>query len=76
MRLVGYANKAVYMSIQCPKVSEDREEWSPSHVDGHSTIHHLQTDSIKSVEAPLGLYIRILAVEFRTHHTVLLVLHM
>jgi hypothetical protein len=33
-------------------------------VDGHPTIHHLQTDSIKSVEAPLDLYIRILMVEF------------
>jgi hypothetical protein len=33
------------------------------HVDGHPTIHHFQTDSIKSMEAPLGLYIRILTVE-------------
>jgi hypothetical protein len=27
-------------------------------------VHHLQTDSIKSVEAPLDLYIRILMIEF------------
>jgi hypothetical protein len=27
------------------------------------------------VEAPLDLYIRILVVEFRTHHTILVVLH-
>jgi hypothetical protein len=35
-------------------------------VDGCLAVHHLQTDSIKSVEAPLDLYIRILMVEF-TH---------
>jgi hypothetical protein len=28
------------------------------------------------VEAPLDLYIRILVVEFRTHHTILVVLHL
>jgi hypothetical protein len=31
-----------------------------------SAVHHLQIDSIKLVEAPLDLYIRILTVEF-TH---------
>jgi hypothetical protein len=40
-------------------------------VDGRPAVHHLQTDSIKSVEAPLDLYIRILAVEF-THTTLYL----
>jgi hypothetical protein len=40
-------------------------------VDGHLAVHHLQTDSIKSVEAPLNLYIRILMVEF-THTTLFL----
>jgi hypothetical protein len=34
------------------------------HVDGRMAVHHLQTDSIKSVEAPLYPYIRILTVEF------------
>jgi hypothetical protein len=28
------------------------------------------------VEAPLDLYKRILAVEFRTHHNILIVLHL
>jgi hypothetical protein len=50
--------------------------WPAGHVDGRPTIHHLQTDSIMSMEAPLELYIRILVVEFRTHHTLLAVLHM
>jgi hypothetical protein len=34
------------------------------HMDGRPAIHHLQTDSIKSVEAPLYPYIRILTAEF------------
>jgi hypothetical protein len=67
-RLGGYAPKAVYKSIQCLKVSADHEEWSAGHVDGCPAVHHLQIDSIKSVEAPLDLYIRILTLEFRTHH--------
>jgi hypothetical protein len=54
----------------------DREEWPASHMDGRPTIHHRQTDSIKSMEAPLDLYIRILVVEFRTHHTLLVVRHL
>jgi hypothetical protein len=64
------------MSIPSPKVSGDEEEWLASHVDDRPTIHHLQTDSIKSVEGPLDLYIRILTVEFGTHHTLLVVLHL
>jgi hypothetical protein len=40
-------------------------------LDGHPTIHHLETNSIKLVEAPLYLYIRILTVEF-THTTLFL----
>jgi hypothetical protein len=40
-------------------------------MDGLPAIHHLQTDTIKSVEAPLDLYIRILMVEF-THTTLFL----
>jgi hypothetical protein len=75
-RLDGYAPKSIYNSIPCSEVGGDREEWSASHVDGHPVIHQLQTDSIKSVEAPIDLYIRILMIEFRTHHTILVVLHM
>jgi hypothetical protein len=76
MRLDGYAPKSVYKSISCSKVSGDWEEWPTGNVDGCSTVHQLQTDSIKSVEAPLNLYIRILTVEFRTHYTILVVLHL
>jgi hypothetical protein len=54
-----------------PKVGGDPEEWPAGHVDGCPTIHHLQTNSIKSVEAPLDVYIRILMVEL-THTTVFL----
>jgi hypothetical protein len=75
-RLDGYAPKSVYKSIPCLEVGGDREEKPVGHVDGRPAIHQLQTDSIKSVEAPLDLYIRILAVEFRTHHTMLIVLHL
>jgi hypothetical protein len=64
LRLDSYAPKAVYKSIQCPKVSENREEWLASHVDGCLTVYLLQTDSIKSVKAPLYPYIRILTIEF------------
>jgi hypothetical protein len=75
-RLVGYAPKSVYESIACSKVGGDQEEWLAGHVDGRPSVHQLQTDSIKSVEAPLDFYIRILMVEFRTHHTILVVLHL
>jgi hypothetical protein len=75
-RLDGYAPKSVYKSIQYPKVGGDQNEWLTDHVDGCSAVHHLQTDSAKSVEAPVDLYIRILVVEFRTHHTLLVVLHL
>jgi hypothetical protein len=40
-------------------------------VDDRPAVHHLQTDSIQSVEAPLDLYIRILMIEL-THTTFLL----
>jgi hypothetical protein len=63
-RLDGYAPKSVYKSITCPRSGGDQEEWPASHVDGCPAAHHLQTDSIESVEAPLDLYIRILTVEF------------
>jgi hypothetical protein len=68
-RLGGYALKAVYKSIQCPKVSGSWEEWPADHVDGCLAIHPLQTDLIKLVEAPLYPYIMILMVEFA--HTTL-----
>jgi hypothetical protein len=70
-RLGGYILTSVHMSILCARVSENREEWPVDHVDGCPTVHHLHTDSIKSVEAPLDLYIRILTVEF-THTTLFL----
>jgi hypothetical protein len=73
-RLDGYAPKSVYKSMPCLKVGVNREEWLASHVDGHLTVHQLQTDSIKSVEAPLDLYIKILTIEFKTYHTILVVL--
>jgi hypothetical protein len=76
LRLDGYTPKSVYKSIPCSKVSGDREEWSASYVDGRPTVHQLQTKSIKSVEASLDLYIRIIMVEFRTHHTILVVRHL
>jgi hypothetical protein len=67
-RLDGYTPKSVYKSIPCPRVGGDTEEWPTDHVDGHLAIHHLQTNSIKLVEAPLDIYIRILMVEL-THTT-------
>jgi hypothetical protein len=67
LRLDDYAPKSVYKSIPCSEVGGNWEEWPGSHVDGHTAIHQLQTDSIKSVEAPL---------DFRTHHTILVVLHL
>jgi hypothetical protein len=66
LRLDGYAPKSIYKSIPCSEVSGDWEEWLAGHVDGYPAVHQLQTNSIKSVEAPLNHYIRILAVEFRT----------
>jgi hypothetical protein len=75
-RLGGYTPKVVYKSIQCLKVGGDQEEWPAGHVDGRPAVHHLKTDSIKSVEAPLDPYIWILMIEFRTHHTILVVLHL
>jgi hypothetical protein len=67
----GYVHTLVHKSILCPRVGGNREEWPAGHVDGRPAVHHLQTDSIKSVEAPLYLYIRILMVEF-THTTLFL----
>jgi hypothetical protein len=75
-RLDGYVPKSVHKSIGCSEVGGEREEWPVSHMDGRPVVHQLQTDSIKSVEAPLDLDIMILTVEFRTHHTVLIVLHL
>jgi hypothetical protein len=63
-RLDSYAPKFVYKSIPHSKVSGDPEEWPADHVDACPAIYQLQTGSIKLMEAPLDLYIRILAVEF------------
>jgi hypothetical protein len=71
LRLGGYVHTSVHKSIPCLRVGGNLEEWPASHLDGHPTIHHLQTDSIKSVEALLDLYIRILMVEL-THTTLFL----
>jgi hypothetical protein len=68
-RLDDFVPKSVYKSISCSKVGGDREEWPSGHVDGCPAVHHLQTDSIKLLEAPLDLYIRILMVEFITPHS-------
>jgi hypothetical protein len=76
LRLDGYAPKSVYESIPCSEVGGDWEEWPVGHMDGRPAVHQLQTDSMKWVEAPLDLYIWILTVEFRTHHTILIVFHM
>jgi hypothetical protein len=70
-RLGGYVHTSVYKCVPCPRVNGDWEEWPASHVDGHLAVHHLKTDSIRSVEAPLDLYIRILMVEL-THTTLYL----
>jgi hypothetical protein len=67
----GYIHTSVHKSILCPRVGGNREEWLDDHVDGRPAVHHLQTYSIKSMEAPLYLYIRILMVEF-THTTLFL----
>jgi hypothetical protein len=74
--LDGYAPKSIYMCIPSSKVGGDREEWSAGDVDGHPAVHQLQTDSSKTVEAPHDLYTRILTVEFRRYHTILIVLHL
>jgi hypothetical protein len=68
LRLGGYIQTSVHKSILCPRVGGNREEWPAGHVDGRPTVHHLEIDSIKSVEAPLYLYIWIIMVEF-THTT-------
>jgi hypothetical protein len=71
-RQTGRPNlESIYKSIPCQKVGGDQEEWLTSHVDGRPAVHHLQTESTKSVEALLDLYIRIIAVEF-THTTLYL----
>jgi hypothetical protein len=63
LRLGGYIHTSVCKSIPCPRVGGEWEKWPAGHVDGSLAIYHLQTDSIKSVEAPVDLYIRILTVE-------------
>jgi hypothetical protein len=65
----GYVHTSVHKSILCSRVGGNREEWPADHVDDRPTVHHLQTDSIKSVEAPLYPYIRILTVNSHTPHS-------
>jgi hypothetical protein len=71
LRHGGYVHTSVHKSILCLRVSGNWEEWPAGHVDGRPAVHHLQSDSIKLVEAPLYLYIKILMVEF-THTTLFL----
>jgi hypothetical protein len=47
-----------------PRVGGNRGEWPTGHVDGRLAVHHLQTELIKLMEAPLYPYIRIPSVEF------------
>jgi hypothetical protein len=70
-RLGSYIHTLVHKSILYPRVKGNREEWPTDHVDGRPAVHHLQTDSLKLVEAPLYLYIRILTIEF-AHTTLIL----
>jgi hypothetical protein len=70
-RLGSCVHTSVHKSILCPGVSGNQEEWPAGHVDGRPAVHHLQTGSIKSIESPLDLYIRILVVEL-THTTLFL----
>jgi hypothetical protein len=66
--LGGYVHTLVHKSILWLRVGGNQEEWP--------AVHHLQTDSMKLVEALLYPYIRILTVEFTSHHTLLVVLHL
>jgi hypothetical protein len=70
-RLGGYAHTSVQRRILCPRVDGNWEEWLADHVDGHPAVHHLQTDLIKLVQAPLYPYIWIPTIEF-THTTLFL----
>jgi hypothetical protein len=71
LRLGGYVHTSIQKMNLCMRVGRNRNEWPADHVDGRLTVHHLQTNLIKSVEAPLYHYIRIPMVEF-THTTLFL----
>jgi hypothetical protein len=62
--LGGYIQMLVQKRIMCLRVSRNREEWPAGHVDRRPTVHHLQTNLIKLVEAPLYPYIKIPEAEF------------
>jgi hypothetical protein len=49
------------------EVGGTREEWSASHMDGRPTVHLLQTNLVKSVQAPLYVYKRLLTMKVDTH---------
>jgi hypothetical protein len=70
-RLGSYIHTSVQRRILCPTVGGNQEEWPAGHVDGHSVVHHLHTNLINLVKAPLYPYIRIPTVEF-THTRLLL----
>jgi hypothetical protein len=70
-RLGVYIHMSVHKSIPSLRVAGKWEVWPAGHVDGRLVIHHLQTNSIELVEAPLDLYTRNLMVEL-THTTIFL----
>jgi hypothetical protein len=54
----------VYPTLE---VGGTREEWTAGHVDFCPAIHLLKTDLVKSAQAPLYLYKRLLAMKVDTH---------
>jgi hypothetical protein len=54
----------VYPTLE---VGGTREEWTAGHVDSCPAIHLLKTDLVKSAQAPLYLYKRLLAMKVDTH---------
>jgi hypothetical protein len=59
---VGTWQLCSHIGLEEDPMPESR--WKLGGVDGRLAVHHLQTDLINSVEAPLYAYIRISTVEF------------
>jgi hypothetical protein len=66
-RLDGHVAMLVHKGHPTLEVGGIQEEWPPDHVDGHQTIHLLQTDLVKSVQDPLRLYKRLFMMKIDTH---------
>jgi hypothetical protein len=66
-RLDGHVATSVHKGYPTLEVSGIREEWPTGHVDRCPAIHLLQTDLVKSVQAPLCLYKRPLMMKVDTH---------